>query len=197
MPGDEGCVCRGAGAMLVVDTAARTLARTEWHLVGEAQWWRRVVPPRHAVPQADETTAREYVFAVPEECRHFLTVLTPASMEAEFNDVWLSVPFGSGTRLYDPMTAETADAGTTYVKEHQNGRADYVGVFSTDHEPATFSTGGTLVPGDGYHVNMAARSPKFVIKRLYRSSCTDDQCAPTGAKGANAANSNANFTPCT
>jgi hypothetical protein len=27
--GVEGCVCLGAGAMLVVDTAARTLARTE------------------------------------------------------------------------------------------------------------------------------------------------------------------------
>lgn len=147
--------------------------------------YRPDVDDPHKIWGGNTDLPRKYPFQVATEGTYMFSMLTTSNEVAEFNDVWAKFDFGQGLQFWNfekglhNMT-DVDGGGTDWTKLFQNQNGTALGVYTVDNEGYQIATVDTLKPGNTYELQVAGRSSRFTINRIYVVRCEQETCGNTG-----------------
>lgn len=182
------CTYEPTGSVLVMDSRA-----PPWPFADNLTWVDSAAGITYRPDEADPfwvsppgaSKARVYPFKVKDSGKYIFQMLSTAVGKSEFNDVWVRFPFGRGLEFWSKKTGLNTmrgvqGGGTKWTKWYQNRLANNLGGFAVDNNKHSIATVDVLQAGRTYSLEIAGRSSRFLIHRLYAARCKGQTCANAG-----------------
>lgn len=182
------CVYETDGEVVVMDSRVPVWPDADnftWVELGDGVVFRPDVEDPFWIVGPENSSARVYPFRVGKAGTYHFNLLTTSEDVAEFNDVWGRFAHGSGLRFWSategPHDMEDVEGGgTEWTKLFQNQAGKALGVYTVDNEGYSIASVDVLKPGETYQLELAGRSSRFEVHRLYAVRCEEETCANTG-----------------
>lgn len=127
---------------------------------------------------------RAYPFTVSDAGHYLFLMLLSSEHVSDFNDVWMRFDHGNGVQLWNPEKGlNVAPPNRGWLKWFSNdGPVErHLGGHALEYDNHHFiATAEELVPGEVYTLELAGRSSRLKIHRLFAVKCLEETCANTG-----------------